>query len=412
MNDEAATGQVMATQERQDVVERRGEIMASNEIGGIQVQNLVQMVEVAKLMSRSGPAVPSYLRDNPGACLAIVIQATEWRLSAFAVANKSYAVENKGEIRVAYESQLIHAIVESRAPIKGRLKVEYEGEGDNRICIVSGHFKHEVEPSVWRSETLGRRRPGLNQYGNIKGSPLWMTKPDLQQFYDTSRDWARVYCPDILMGIYSTDELEDSTPIGADRAKDVTPGPSNSLIERLGATKKPMGGFDADHIDRTLGGKPKQPESTDAGAPTSAAAAKSVESPSAEDAAAKSSARPPVADVKDAEPLSPSAGSASDPLKESAAQGDGHGGAEDKAAATESTSPQSGAAAEMPVEPTDGKDYLPYVLAMLALLESEASVRAFWKSGIKTRNSLPNLSSEDIVSAEKAKNERIAEIKL
>lgn len=196
--------------------------------GGVQFRTMTEVMEFSKLMSLAGVAVPPHLRGNPGTCLAVCIQAMEWRMSPFAVANKSYSVANKGVERIAYESQLIHAVIEARAPIQERLRVSYEGEGDNRVCIVSGLFKGETEPRVLRSSTLGVRRPGKNESGQIKGSPLWATKPDVQQFYDTSRDWCRMYCPDVLMGIYSQDEFEENA-IAELEHKDVSP----NLMDRL-----------------------------------------------------------------------------------------------------------------------------------------------------------------------------------
>ena len=49
----------------------------------------------AKLMALSHVAIPKHLRGNPGACLAVTIQAIEWRLSPYAVANKSYSVNDR-----------------------------------------------------------------------------------------------------------------------------------------------------------------------------------------------------------------------------------------------------------------------------------------------------------------------------
>lgn len=382
-DDEQTQDHLPAVQERPGNEIARASIKAG-QIGGIETDNLLQMIEVAKLMSRSGPAVPSYLRENPGACLAVVIQASDWGMRAFAVANKSYVVENKGEIRVAFESQLIHAVIESQAPIKGRLKCDYEGDGDERRCIVSGTFKGEDEPRVFRSETLGKRRPGLNQYGNVKGSPLWATKPDLQQWYDASRDWARMYCPDILMGVYAKDEMEEFTPIGPDRAKDVSP--SNSLIERLGATQRPAGGFDPVHIDKTLG------KTIDAKADPEQKSPDGASLPQGASQAATTDPLPPSGDVVAADP------SAAAVVAE-VATGDG------QAAATASSSP------EPPAPPTDGVGYPDYVRATMPFLLDEAAVGVWWKAGKKLRNSLPNFAGAVEEEAVAIKDARIAELK-
>jgi hypothetical protein len=201
------------------------------EFGGLRVQNMLEVMEVSKLMAVSRQAVPAHLRDNPGMCLAVCLTALEWKMSPFAVANKTYVTND----RLNYESQLVHAVIEARAPLKERLKVRYEGEGDDRVCIVSGTFRGESEPRELRSARLKDAKPGMNEYGKVKGSPLWAKKPDVQLFYDTSRDWIRMYAPDVLLGIYTPDEIEQYE-VGQE-ARDITPDPGKGLHERLIASQ-------------------------------------------------------------------------------------------------------------------------------------------------------------------------------
>ena len=234
MNDQTTVEPSTKLAKIEDKLDRStlSEVAISGVGGSVKFRTMTEIMEFSKLMSLAGVAVPPHLRGNPGACLAICIQATEWEMSPFQVANKSYVVANyskDGPIeRLSYESQLLHAVIEARAPLVGRLRVEYEGEGDDRVCIVSGTFKGETEPHILKSPPLGKRKPGLNEKGYSKGSPLWYSKPDLQQFYDTSRDWARMWCPDVLMGLYTPDEIEEYAvqPI---EPKDVSP----NLMERL-----------------------------------------------------------------------------------------------------------------------------------------------------------------------------------
>ncbi|KRR17811.1 hypothetical protein CQ14_37605 [Bradyrhizobium lablabi] len=68
-------------------------------------------------------------------------------------------------------------------------------------------FKGEREPRYFPpldaapdQFTPGKLRPKRNDCGRIKGSPLWDIKPDLQLFYNTSRNWARMYAPDVISG--------------------------------------------------------------------------------------------------------------------------------------------------------------------------------------------------------------------
>lgn len=188
------------------------ELAVSDNAGGLAFSNAGQAMEFAKLMALSSTAVPKHLRGNPGACLAIVIQAVEWRLSPYAVANKSYSVND----RIAYESQLVQAVVLQRAPIKGRFQVHYSGEKEERTCHVSAELKDGTMVD-YTSPPVGAIP--------VKNSPLWKGDPDQQLYYYSARALCRRHFPDVLLGIYARDELDDAPAIGPDRARDVTPPP-------------------------------------------------------------------------------------------------------------------------------------------------------------------------------------------
>lgn len=217
-----------------------GAVVISDTVGGILFQNMAEVMEFAKLMSLSQTAVPKHLRGNPGACLAVCIQALEWKSSPFAVANKSYEVND----RIAYEAQLIAAIVNARAPLKERLRYHYDGVGTDMQCTISGTFKGEVTALEYESPKIKDIK--------VKNSPLWTSDPKQQLGYYCIRAWARRHCPEVILGIYSEDELE-ALEIGADHARDVTPRPN--IAERLG---KRMGarGFDHEGIEKALNHKP------------------------------------------------------------------------------------------------------------------------------------------------------------
>lgn len=230
---------------------------------GLIPQTMGEAMECAKLMSLSGAAVPKYLRGNPGTCLAISLRAYRWQIDPFYVAEKSYLMFNPKtqEDKIGYESQLIHTVIETCAPIKGRLRHEILGEGDERCCKVWATFKTETEPHIFTGETLAKRIKdiGVSERGNFKGSPLWHAKPGVQLFYDASRDWARLFCPDVLAGAYARDELADMEPV------DVTPKAAlDQLAQRLKDAKAGHAtSFDAGEIARAAtsiieGDKPEE----------------------------------------------------------------------------------------------------------------------------------------------------------
>jgi hypothetical protein len=166
---------------------------------GMLVKDMGQAIEVAKLMSVSGSAVPPHIRNNAGICLALAIQAWEWSMNPFAVANKSYVVND----RLAYESALYNAVATRRAPIVGRLKVTYAGEGAARRCTISATLRSDAGGGEvdYQSPKFGEINP--------KNSPLWKNDPDQQLFYFSVRAFVRRHFPDVMMGVYTADELED-----------------------------------------------------------------------------------------------------------------------------------------------------------------------------------------------------------
>lgn len=206
----------------------------SSDGGGIVFHTVAEARDIAYLMAGSDKAVRKHLRNNPGACFGIVIQAVEWGLSPYAVANKSYEVNDQ----LAYESQLIQAVILRRAPIKGRIKFDYTGEGDQRVCIASA-VTIEGDTVEYRSPPLARITP--------KNSPLWKNDPDQQLAYFSGRALCRRHFPDVLMGIYDIDELE------AGAMKTVSPAASepSGLADRL-ASQKAEGGFNPGTIDDAL----------------------------------------------------------------------------------------------------------------------------------------------------------------
>lgn len=211
---------------------RAGEIVISREAGGVSFTSAVEVMEFAKLMSVGGESIPKHLQNNPGACLRIVFQAIEWKVSPYAVADQSYAVGG----RMAYMAQLIHAIIEARAPLKKRLETEYSGEGPTRRIKVIGTFL-DGEIRTYESPEFKDIK--------VKNSPLWVGDLDQQFHYFGTRSWGRRWTPDVLFGIYTPDEIR----AGMAPAQEVEAAP---LKDRLQGPAPGSEGHAHGHADREL----------------------------------------------------------------------------------------------------------------------------------------------------------------
>ena len=218
-------------------------------LGGVTISSIADLARISDTLSRGEIAVPLHCRGKPGVCFALAMQALEWGIPIMSVINKSYVPRN-GD-RIGYESQLLHAVVEKNAPLKSRLRYEIVGAGDERRCKVWATFNGETEPHTYISETLGKMHPGHVTKDNnmyVKGSPLWDSNPEVQMFYSASRQWSRLFCPDVLLGAYSREEVESITePV------DITPR-TEALVQRLKEANANAGrGFNADHVEREVG---------------------------------------------------------------------------------------------------------------------------------------------------------------
>ncbi len=180
-------------------------------------RNMNEVMEFAKVMSSGGVCIPAAFRNNPGMCLAVTMQALRWGMDPFAVANKSYVVNTKdGDSKIVYEAQLFHAVVNERAPLTKRLKISYEGTGEARTCTIEGWLEGEEEAKLYTSP------PVVNI--TVKNSPLWKGDTDQQLSYYAIRAWARKWVPEIIMGVYTVEEIAaDSFHQGPEHAKDITP---------------------------------------------------------------------------------------------------------------------------------------------------------------------------------------------
>lgn len=172
-----------------------------------------ELMDMANLMSTANLMVKDIYRNNPGNCMGLIAVCAPYGLNPLQVSWKTYQTKADGPI--AYEAQVIVAMVNGSGAVQGGLRYRYEGEGDRRRCIASGILKGDPNPVEVMSPPLGQITP--------KNSPLWKADPDQQMAYYTGRSWARRYKPEMLLGIYDVDELTDQPAIGPDAAREVNP---------------------------------------------------------------------------------------------------------------------------------------------------------------------------------------------
>lgn len=222
-------------------------ISASNSI--FNVQALGQLQAFAGLMAQSVVTVPAHLAGKPADCMAIVMQAMQWGMNPYAVAQKTHLVNGQ----LGYEAQLVNAVITSSSAIHGRFHYRYGGDwsrctktkevvrdkvGKNGKYTVTERVRDwtdEDEEGLYvevgailrgESEITWDKPLYLSQVAT-RNSPLWVSKPDQQIAYLGVKYWARLYCPHVILGVYTPDEIEQHT----EREINPTPAPRMSVKE-------------------------------------------------------------------------------------------------------------------------------------------------------------------------------------
>lgn len=186
-------------------------------VGGVQIggngiapKTLAELMDFAQLMAKSGPMIGKAFRHNPGACVAITMQSMSWGMSPFAVSQKAYVTNDN----IAYEAQLVTAVINAHAPIVERPQYEFTGEGAKRRCTITATLRGDTKPSVYTSPEVARI--------TTKNSPLWKTDEDQQLGYYSIRAWARRFCPEIIMGVYTPEEMQEAQTVTVEHSRAIS----------------------------------------------------------------------------------------------------------------------------------------------------------------------------------------------
>ena len=178
------------------VAEQRPVVAAGDKVNLLGLGVIEAVERVAAIMASAKISIPAHLNGNKADCFAIALQALQWGISPFIVAQKTSVVNGS----LTFEAQLVNAVVQSSGFISGRFHYQWDGAGADRKCRAGAKIKGEDE-ITWGTWSVSSSQP-------IKNSPLWKSDPDQQLAYLSVKKWARLYCPHAIQGVYTPDEME------------------------------------------------------------------------------------------------------------------------------------------------------------------------------------------------------------
>lgn len=211
---------------------------------------LDRLMRLADIMAKGNVTIPSHLTGKPADCLAVAMQAAQWGMNPFAVAQKTHVVSGT----LGYEAQLVNAVITTMSPTKDRINYEWFGPWEgvigkftektsqkgNKYMAPDWTLKDEqgCGVRVWatmKGEDQPRILELLLSQAQVRNSTLWASDPKQQLAYLAVKRWSRLHCPDVIMGVYTPDELDNSP-----RAeRDITPRSTADLNNMIGNQNQP-----------------------------------------------------------------------------------------------------------------------------------------------------------------------------
>lgn len=159
-----------------------------------------QIQRVAKLYSESDFVTDAF-RGKVANCAIALQSAMRLRVDPVMLMQHSYLVHGKPGM----EGQLVIALVNARGPFTGPLQWKTDGEGDARSWTC--YATHRVTGELCQ-RTVTWAIAKAEGWTDKPGSK-WKTMPDQMGCYRSASWFARLYCPEVLLGFPTVDELED-----------------------------------------------------------------------------------------------------------------------------------------------------------------------------------------------------------
>ena len=164
-------------------------------------------------------------RSNFGNCVIALEMSRRLGMSVLAVMQGMYVVKG----RPAWSAQFITSAINC-SKLFTRLQFETEGEGNSLRCRAWAFERATGKKllGTWITMDMAQK-----EGWSTKDGSKWRTMPDQMIRYRTAAFFGRLYCPDILMGLYAPDEVENfnSTPPAV---VPILPGSSASPTSTIG----------------------------------------------------------------------------------------------------------------------------------------------------------------------------------
>lgn len=187
----------------------QGDFMLSSMLD---VAHFEQLQRAASLFSKSG-LVPQTFKDNPAACFVGLQLSAQLGVNPFMLFQRLYTIGNK----IGIEAQLAIGIANQKKVFKGAIQYTFTGKGETRSCTAKAVLASTGETVEMTVDWATVAAEGWNKRNGSK----WLTMPDLMFRYRSAMWLIRTYAPEVLLGLQSVEEMQDSGMINVTPKKTI-----------------------------------------------------------------------------------------------------------------------------------------------------------------------------------------------
>ena len=161
-----------------------------------------QTARVAKMLS-SSKLVPASYQGNPQDCFIAVEMAARMNVSPIMIMQNLYVVKGKP----SWAGQACMAMINACGKFKNVRHVYTGQKGtDNRGCYVVAERVSTVETVEGTEVSVA-----MAKAEGWTANPKWKNMTEQMLAYRAASFFARVYCPEALMGLQTVEEVQDVT---------------------------------------------------------------------------------------------------------------------------------------------------------------------------------------------------------
>lgn len=199
--------------------------------------------------------IPKRYQGNIGDIMISLDMASRLKANPLMVMQNMYVVNGMP----AWSGQFVIAMINTSGRFKEPLQFEMQGSGDNLSCYAyTKDYNGKVIKGTLITMAMAKKE---GWYG--KSGSKWQSMPEQMIQYRAASFFGRLYCSDLLMGIYTTDEASEIHEVEYSIVPDnPTPAAVDKEVEQK-ANKKNISFNDIEPLDVELEEAAKEPVKTE-----------------------------------------------------------------------------------------------------------------------------------------------------